>query len=106
MAERTFSLPIQTITQAKNPAMTPKTITLPADLYERVQQEAQGEGKTVDEVATEAVKRELLLKFGAGTLDKTGVVVTLQRSGDLNLGNRGAAEERRQKATARSYARD
>ncbi len=26
--------------------------------------------------------------LGAGTLDKTGVVVVLQRSGDLNLGNR------------------
>ncbi len=31
---------------------------------------------------------QLLLKLGAGTLDKTGVVVILQRSGDLNLGNR------------------
>jgi ankyrin repeat protein len=31
---------------------------------------------------------ELLLKLGAGTLEKTGVVVVLQRSGDLNLGNR------------------
>ena len=31
---------------------------------------------------------KLLLKLGAGTLDKTGVVVVLQRSGDLNLGNR------------------
>src|SRR5262249_14534120 len=31
---------------------------------------------------------ELLLKLGAGTLEKTGVVVILQRSGDLNLGNR------------------
>jgi uncharacterized protein len=31
---------------------------------------------------------QLLLKLGAGTLDKTGVVVVLQRSGDLNLGNR------------------
>jgi uncharacterized protein len=29
---------------------------------------------------------ELLLKMGAGTLDKTGVDVVLQRSGDLNLG--------------------
>ena len=29
---------------------------------------------------------ELLLKLGAGTLDKTGVDVVLQRSGDLNLG--------------------
>ena len=43
--------------------MTAKTITLPADLYERVQQEAQGEGKTVDEVATEAVKRELARRW-------------------------------------------
>jgi len=31
---------------------------------------------------------ELLLQLGAGTLDKTGVDVVLQRSGDLNLGNR------------------
>jgi len=31
---------------------------------------------------------ELLLKLGAGTLEKTGVDVVLQRSGDLNLGNR------------------
>jgi ankyrin repeat protein len=30
----------------------------------------------------------LLLKLGAGTLEKTGVVVILQRSGDLDLGNR------------------
>ena len=29
---------------------------------------------------------QLLLKLGAGTLDKTGVDVVLQRSGDLNLG--------------------
>jgi predicted transcriptional regulator len=43
--------------------MTPRTISLPADLYERVQQEAQGEGKTVDEVATEAVKRELARRW-------------------------------------------
>jgi hypothetical protein len=43
--------------------MTPKTVTLPADLYERVQQEARGEGKTVDEVATEAVKRELARRW-------------------------------------------
>ena len=47
--------------------MTHKTITLPADLYERVAQEAQGEGKTVDEVATEAVKRELARRW----LDRT-----------------------------------
>ena len=31
---------------------------------------------------------QLLLKLGASTLDKTGVVVVLQRSGDLELGNR------------------
>lgn len=43
--------------------MNPKTITLPADVYERVEQEAQGEGKTVDEVATEAVKRELARRW-------------------------------------------
>jgi len=31
---------------------------------------------------------ELLLKLGASSLEKTGVEVILQRSGDLNLGNR------------------
>jgi ankyrin repeat protein len=31
---------------------------------------------------------QLLLSLGAGTLEKTGVQVVLQRSGDLNLGNR------------------
>ena len=31
---------------------------------------------------------ELLFKLGASTLEKTGVVVILQRSGDLELGNR------------------
>jgi len=31
---------------------------------------------------------ELLLKLGASTLEKAGVVVILQRSGDLNLGKR------------------
>jgi ankyrin repeat protein len=31
---------------------------------------------------------ELLLSLGASTLEKTGVEVVLQRSGDLNLGNR------------------
>jgi len=31
---------------------------------------------------------QLLLKLGASTLDQTGVDVILQRSGDLNLGNR------------------
>jgi predicted transcriptional regulator len=43
--------------------MTPKTITLPADLYQRVEQEAQSEGKTADEVAIEAVKRELARRW-------------------------------------------
>jgi len=43
--------------------MTPKTITLPAGLYERVEQEAQKEGRTVDEMATEAVKRELARRW-------------------------------------------
>jgi len=36
--------------------MTPKTIMLPAEIYDRVEQLAQAEGKTVDEVAVEAVK--------------------------------------------------
>jgi hypothetical protein len=44
-------------------AMQIKRITLPGDLYERVEQEAQGEGKTVDEVAAEAVKRELARRW-------------------------------------------
>jgi len=33
---------------------------------------------------------QLLLRLGASTLDKTGVDVVLQRSGDLNLGNSAA----------------
>lgn len=33
---------------------------------------------------------QLLRKLGASTLEKTGVVVVLQRSGDLELGNRAA----------------
>ena len=36
---------------------------------------------------------QLLLKLGAGTLDGTGVNVVLQRSGDLNLGNRVTQEK-------------
>ena len=57
--------------------MTPKTITLPADLYERVEQEAQGEGKTVDQVATEAVKRELARRW----LDRTRREAEVRRGG-------------------------
>lgn len=43
--------------------MTSKTIALPTDLYERVEQEAEGEGKTVDELAAEAVRRELARRW-------------------------------------------
>ena len=57
--------------------MTPKTITLPADLYERVEQEAQEEGKTVDQVATEAVTRELARRW----LERT------RREAEIRRGN-------------------
>jgi predicted transcriptional regulator len=57
--------------------MTSKTVTLPADLYERVEQEAKGEGKTVDEVATEAVKRELARRW----LDRTRREAEIRRGG-------------------------
>src|SRR5438128_3507669 len=58
-------------------AMTSKTITLPAELYERVEQEAQAEGNTVDVVVTEAVKRELARRW----LDRT------RREAELRRGN-------------------
>src|SRR5688572_10439264 len=61
----------------REPAMNPKTITLPGDLYERVQQEAQGEGKTVDEVATEALKRELARRW----LERTRREAEIRRGG-------------------------
>jgi hypothetical protein len=35
---------------------------------------------------------ELLLKLGATPLDKSGVVVVLQRTGDLELGREGTQE--------------
>ena len=37
----------------------PKTVTLKDDVYDRMQQEAEAEGKTVDELAGEAVQRHL-----------------------------------------------
>jgi predicted CopG family antitoxin len=41
--------------------MSQKTITLPDEVYERVQRQAQTEGKTVDELAAEFVQKELAL---------------------------------------------
>jgi len=40
--------------------MTPKNIAIEPELLERAEQMAQAEGKTVDEIANEAVRRELL----------------------------------------------
>ncbi len=39
--------------------MTPKNIALEPDIFERAEQVAQAQGTTVDELATEAMKREL-----------------------------------------------
>ncbi len=38
---------------------TEKTITLADDVYQRAQHQAEAEGKTVDELTTEAVQRHL-----------------------------------------------
>jgi predicted CopG family antitoxin len=43
--------------------MAPKTVTLADDVYDRMQQEAEAEGKTVDELAGEAVQRHLARRW-------------------------------------------
>ena len=43
--------------------MSQITITVPDEVYERVQREAEAEGKTVDELAEEAFNRLLAKKF-------------------------------------------
>ena len=41
----------------------PKTVTLADDVYDRMQQEADAEGKTVDELTAEAVQRHLARRW-------------------------------------------
>jgi predicted transcriptional regulator len=43
--------------------MSQITITVPDEVYERVQREAVAEGKTIDELAEEAFNRLLAKKF-------------------------------------------
>jgi predicted CopG family antitoxin len=53
----------------------PKTVTLADDVYDRMQQEAEAEGKTVDEVAGEAVQRHLARRW----LVRTGREAQIRR---------------------------
>ena len=54
-----------------------KTVTLPDDVYERVQRQAEAEGKTVDEMAAEAVQKH----FAHQTLERLRQRGELQRRG-------------------------
>ena len=53
----------------------PKTVTLADDVYDRMQQEAEAEGKTVDELAGEAVQRHLARRW----LERTGREAQVRR---------------------------
>ena len=44
-------------------AMTPKNVAIEPDILERAGQIAEAEGKTVDEVATEALKRDIARRW-------------------------------------------
>ena len=54
---------------------SPKTITLADDVYDRMQQEADAEGTTVDELAGEAVRRHLARRW----LERTGREAQVRR---------------------------
>jgi hypothetical protein len=43
--------------------MTPKNVAIEPDILERAGQIAQAEGKTVDEIATEALKRDIARRW-------------------------------------------
>lgn len=43
--------------------MTPKNVAIAPDILERAEQVAASQGKTVDELATDAMKRELARLF-------------------------------------------
>ena len=62
--------------------MSTKSIALPNDVYERVQQIAAAEGTTVDQLATKAIERDLARRW----LDRIG------REGDLRRGDMSDAE--------------
>jgi predicted transcriptional regulator len=62
--------------------MPTKSIAVPDAVYERVQQIAAAEGMTVDQLATEAIERDLARRW----LDRVG------REGDLRRGDMSDAE--------------
>ncbi len=62
--------------------MSTKSIALPDDVYERVQQIAAAEGTTVDQLATTAIERDLARRW----LDRIG------REGDQRRGDMSEAE--------------
>ena len=62
--------------------MSTKSIAVPNAIYERVQEIAAAEGKTVEQLATQAIERDLARRW----LDRVG------REGDLRRGNMSDAE--------------
>jgi predicted transcriptional regulator len=62
--------------------MPTKSIAVPDDVYERVQQIAAAEGTTVDQLATKAIERDLARRW----LDRIG------REGDQRRGDLSDAE--------------
>jgi predicted CopG family antitoxin len=55
--------------------VAPKTVTLSDDVYDRMRQEAEAEGKTVDELTGEAVQRHLARRW----LERTGREAQVRR---------------------------
>ena len=62
--------------------MSTKSIAVPDTIYERVQQIAAAEGTTVQQLATEAIERDLARRW----LDR------VEREGDLRRGDMSDAE--------------
>ena len=62
--------------------MPTKSIAVPDTVYDRVQEAAAAEGTTVEQLATQALERELARRW----LDRIG------REGDLRRGNMTDAE--------------
>jgi hypothetical protein len=62
--------------------MPTKRIAVPDDIYERVRQVAVAEGKTVEQLATKAIERDLARRW----LDR------IEREGDQRRGDMSDAE--------------
>jgi predicted transcriptional regulator len=69
--------------------MPTKSIAVPDTVYERVQQIADAEGTTVDQLATKAIERDLARRW----LDQIGQEGDLRR-GDMSDGEVEAVVER------------